>query len=109
MSNRPFTNSEIQEKISMFARKLSDAELDKFCRKDYSKLIFDINFPLFLKVPDNYTYAQKSAAVRDVGGLNRWTWKYEFQRNGYSYAISTQWYARNDEYVQRWLRNMNNS
>lgn len=104
MSDRPFTNSEIQEKISMIAGKLSDSDLDKFCRKDHSKLIFDINFTLFLKVPDNNTYAQKSAAVKDEGGLNRWTWKYEFQRNGYSYAISTQEYARNDEYVQRWFR-----
>lgn len=55
MSNRPFTNIEIQERISTAAKTLSDADLDKLCKNDFSKLIFDINFPLFLRVPDNFT------------------------------------------------------
>lgn len=108
MSNRPFTNREIQEKIAVASRNLSDAEIDKFCTKQYSKLIFDINFPLFLKVPDHFTHDRKSDAVKDEQGVNRWTWKYEFKRNGFSYAMSTQWYSRNDEYVQRLLRKMHN-
>ncbi|MFC5194774.1 hypothetical protein ACFPH8_05485 [Bizionia hallyeonensis] len=103
-SKRIYSNSEIQEKISVSARKLSDTDLEKLCLKDYSKITFNINFPLFLKVPDHFTYAEKSIAVKDEGGMNRWTWKYEIKRNGYSYAISTQWYPRNDEFVQRWLR-----
>lgn len=109
MSNRPFTNSEIQEKIAIEARKLSDSDLDKFCKKEHSKLIFDINFPLFLRVPDHFTFAQKSDAVKDEKGVSRSTWRFEFKRNGFSYAVSTQWYPRNDEYVQRWLRKMHNS
>ncbi|MEH6536645.1 MAG: hypothetical protein V7719_09645 [Psychroserpens sp.] len=42
--------------------------------------------------------------IKDHSGLNRWTWGFEFQKNRYSFAITTQGYSRNDEYVQRWLR-----
>ncbi|OBX26884.1 hypothetical protein LX77_00673 [Gelidibacter algens] len=104
MNNRPYTNNEIQEKISAAAKNLSDADLDKLCKKDHSKVMFDINMPLFLRVPEHFTDAEKSAAVKDKKDQDRWTWEYEFKRNGFIYAISTQWYARNDEYVQRWLQ-----
>ena len=104
MTERPYTNTEIQEKISATAKNLSDAELDKLCKKDHSKSTFDINFPLFLRVPEHFTANEKSAAVKDKKDQDRWTWDYEFVRNGFIYAISTQWYARNDEFVQRWLR-----
>jgi len=106
MSQRIYTNRDIQEKISLAAIKLSDVDLEKFCQKDDSKTIFDINSPLFVKVPDHYTHSQKMEAVKAVGGINRWIWKFEFKRNGFSYAISTQWYAKNDEYVQRWLHRL---
>lgn len=105
MSERPYTNSEIQEKISAAAKNLSDADLDKLCKKDHSKVMFDINGPLFLRVPVHFTDAEKSAAVKDKKDQDRWTWEFEFQRNGFLYAISTQWYARNDAYVERWLEN----
>lgn len=106
MSQRIYTNRDIQEKIALAARELSDVDLEKLCRRDYSKTVFDINFPLFIKVPDHFTHAQKLDAVKDEGGMNRWTWKFEFQRNGFSYAITTQWYGRNDEYVRRWLHKL---
>jgi phosphomevalonate kinase len=104
MSKRIYTNREIQETIANVISKFSQSDLDKYCRQDYSKMVFDINFPLILKVPDYYTYTEKSEAVKDEGGMNRWTWKFEFRKNGYTYAITTQWYARHDEDVQRWLR-----
>ncbi len=103
MNKRIYTNKEIQEKVALAVSKLSEEEIDKLCNKDYSKLAFKINFPLLLKVPDYFTYAQKSEAVKDKGGMNRWTWKFEFKKKGYCYAITTQWYQRNDEYVKRWL------
>lgn len=106
MNKRPFTNIEIQEKISTEARKLSDADLDKLCKKDHSKMLFDINFPLFLRVPEHFTDREKSDAIKDKKDQDRYTWEFEFQRNGFAYAVSTQWYARNDEYVQRWLANL---
>lgn len=104
MSNRRYTNSEIQDQISTAAKNLSDADLDKLCKKDHSKSMFDINVPLFLRVPEHFTDAEKSAAIKDKKKQERWTWDYQFERNGFIYAISTQWYARNDAYVERWLR-----
>ncbi|WP_051209771.1 hypothetical protein [Gelidibacter mesophilus] len=106
MNQRIYSNTEIQEKISNAIKKFSDAELDKFCKKTHSKSVFDINMPLFLKVPEHFTDKEKTDAVKDGKGVNRWTWDFEFKRNGFSYAINTQWYARNDSYVQRWLQSV---
>ena len=103
MTNRLYTTAEIQEKISTVAKGLSDTDLDKLCKKDHSKSAFDISYPLFLRVPAHFTPAEKAEVLKDAKGVIRYTWEYEFERNGFIYAMSTQWYARNDEYVQRWL------
>ena len=103
MNKRLYSTEEIQEKISNVAKELPTADLDKLCKKDHSKLMFDISAPLFLRVPAHFTPAEKSEALKDAKGVIRWTWDYEFERNGFVYAMSTQWYARNDEFVQRWL------
>lgn len=103
MSQRIYSNTEIQEKISNTLKNLSDADLDKFCRKSHSKIVFDIKNPLLLKVPTHFTEAEKVNAVKDEKGVERWTWDYELERNGFLYAINTQWYSRNDVYVQGWL------
>jgi hypothetical protein len=100
---RIFTNREIQEKISNVSRRLSEAELVQLCNKRRSKEIFDINFPLFIKVPKNSSDATKRAAVIDDTGMNRWTWKFEFEKGEYLYAITTQWYERSDIKVKAWL------
>ncbi len=105
MSNRLYTTPEIQEKIATVAKGLSEAELDKLCRKDHSKSTFDISSPLFLRVPAHFTPAEKAEVLKDAKGVVRYTWDHEFEHNGFVYAMSTQWYARNDEYVQRWLSN----
>lgn len=91
-SDRLYSNKEIQEKVSKILPKLPTAELEKFCQKEYSKSIFDLNFPLLLKVPAHFTLMDKRDAVKDHSGLNRWTWKYEYERDGFMYALSTQWY-----------------
>ncbi|WP_299391713.1 hypothetical protein [uncultured Gelidibacter sp.] len=103
MSQRLYSNIEIQEKISNALQNLSDADLDKFCRKSHSKVVFDIKNPLLLKVPTHFTATEKADAIKDEKGMDRYTWDYEFERNGFLYAIHTQWHARNDAYVQRWL------
>ncbi len=104
MSKRIYTNQFIQEKLAEIVKSKPIDTLNKFCTKEYSKSIFDINYPLLVKAPTNWRYEQKRELVKDNKGVNRWTWKYEFQKKGFSYAITTQWYDRNDEYVQRWLR-----
>ena len=103
MNKRLYSTEEIQEKISNVAKELPTADLDKLCKKDYSKSTFDISLPLLLRVPAHFTPTEKSEAVKDAKGIVRYTWDYEFDRDDFLYAVSTQWYARNDEYVQRWL------
>jgi hypothetical protein len=103
-NKRLFSNQEIQLKISKVAQKLPTNELENYCELRRSKEVFNINFPLFKRVNANASQASKSEAVKDEQGMNRWTWKYEFEKDGFRYAITTQWYERNDKYVKQWLR-----
>jgi hypothetical protein len=50
MSKRLYNNREIQEKIANLARDLPETILQRFCNKYHSKEVFDINFPLLLKI-----------------------------------------------------------
>lgn len=100
--NRIYTNSEIQIKISERLNKLHPSELEKYFDKDYCKEIFNINFPLLLKTQSSTPSERKREMVKD-NGINRWSWKYKFEKENYLYAICTQWYEWNDEYVQSWL------
>ena len=100
---RLYTNTEIQIKITERAQTLSDVELNKLCDRDYSKYTFKNTYPIFIKVPQNSSKEERQSAIKDHN-YNRWTIRYEFIRNNYSYFITTQWYARNDVYVKDWLQ-----
>jgi len=100
---RLYTNKEIQLKISKAAERLPLEELESFCQKAKSTAVFGISFPLFVKLPATANQMSKRAAVKTEDDVNRWTWKYEFERNGYVYAVCTQWYPKNDALVQEWL------
>lgn len=79
-------------------------ELDKFCDKEYSKEIFNLNFSLLIKLSKDISDEKKSELIKlKLNGSNRWTLKYSIEKNNSIYAISTQWYQRNDEFVKRWL------
>lgn len=106
-TNRLYSNREIQEKIAFHVQKLPIEIIEKFCDKAYSKSIFDLNFPLLLKVSEHFTLAEKRAAVKDHTGLSRWTWKFEFEKGRFAYAITTQWYPWNDVFVEQWLKKHN--
>ena len=99
---RLFSNTEIQQRISSIAESLTDHELETLCDKFISKQLFGIDLPLFIKVSVTENQATKRQAV-SLRGYKRWTWKYEFVRNRFRYAICTQWYPRNDPFVQEWL------
>lgn len=73
------------------------------CTKQGSKKEFKTSLPLFVKVRSTADPETKRKAVQSRDGVNRWTWKFEFVRNGFSYAICTQWGLRNDQLVRRWL------
>ena len=102
-SSRSFNNTQIQQKITAVARNLSNFELENLCKKQYSKELFNIDFPLFVRVPTITSSKSKTEAVKDESGRNRWTWKYEFIKDKFIYAVSTQWYPRHDKHVKNWL------
>lgn len=104
-SERLYTNTEIQEKITEVAKDLEMDELKKLCEKEYSKKTFNRKnrFPVFTRISENSSIEERRLARKDDKGYNRWTDKYQFKRNGYIYYVSTQWYDYNDEYVKRWL------
>ena len=102
-NNRLYSNQEIQRRISSAAKRLTSNELEKLCDLQHSKEIFNIDFPLFVQVSKSITEESKRNAVKDSKGVNRWTWKYEFEKAGFLFAISTQWYEKNDIYVKQWL------
>lgn len=106
-AERLFSNTEIQKAIIKRAQNLSDDELNRLCDKDYSKDTFDNNHPIFVRVPQNASKEERQLAIKDHNNINRWTVKYEFNKNNYSYFITTQWYPRNDEYVKDWLQRKN--
>jgi len=72
------------------ARELPLEELEQLCAASASKEMFGISFPLFVRVPELTNQAQKRKAVKTADDVSRWTWKYEFTRNGFAYAICTQ-------------------
>lgn len=101
--NRLFSNKEIQQRISSIAQSITKHELESLCDENTSKELFGISFPLFIKVPSTENQATKKQSVKSNDGVNRWSWKFEFVRDGFSYAICTQWYPKNDLLVQQWL------
>ena len=103
--DRLYNNTEIQELIVAKARTFKNTDLERYCRDDYSKIKFDLNYSLFIKMPKDSSQEMLENSVQDHNQLNRWTWAYKFNVGDYIYAITTQWYDRNDEYVQKWLRN----
>lgn len=106
-AERLFSNTEIQIKITKRAQTLSDVELNKLCDRNYSKATFNNTYPIFVKVPQNSSKEKRQSAIKDHNNKSRWTIRYEFIRNNYSYFITTQWYPRNDVYVKDWLQRTN--
>ena len=100
---RIFSNKEIQQRISLVAETLHENELKLLCDAQYSKEIFGISFPLFIKVNAVENQTTKRNIVKTNDGVGRWTWKFEFIKNGFSYGVCTQWYPKHDQAVKKWL------
>ena len=101
--DRLFNNTEIQELIVVKAMKFDNDELTKYCREDFCKIKFDLNYPLFVRMPIKSSQEELESSIKDHNEQSRWTWKYKFTVGDFVYAITTQWYDRNDEYVKKWL------
>ncbi len=102
IKTRLFSNREIQKKIYDVLKEKSETELQKYCDKDYSKQILNLDFALLLKAPKHLSRIEKSDFVKR-NDVNRWTWKYAIPKENATYLICTQWYERHDEYVKEWL------
>jgi hypothetical protein len=101
-NSRIYTNTEIQIKVSNALKNFNHLELDKLCDTDLSNEIFNLNFSLLIKLRKDFS-KEKIEELIKRNGLNRWTLKYPIEKNDSIYAITTQWYPRNDEFVKRWL------
>lgn len=99
-----YNNTEIQIRLTEVAQHIPLEELDRLCNPEYSKQVFNNNYPIFVRLPLNSPSEIKQKAIKDHNNIARWTWKYEFERDGYCYAVSTQWYNRNDDGVEKWLK-----
>lgn len=97
------SNTEIQVRISNVAKGLSKKELNQLCTKHFTKEIFDLNKPLFIRAPKNTNLQKKRELVKSSDNVNRWTWKYEFEKEDELYTISTQWLEKHDRLVLEWL------
>ena len=67
---------------------MSDDELKKLCDEEYSRKIFKNTYPIFVRVPQNASKEEKQKAIKDHNDKNRYTVKYEFSKNGYSYFVT---------------------
>lgn len=103
-AGRIYDNAEIQRLICHTAADLPPKELDQLCNQEYSKKELGLSFPLFVRVNEKASRLEKARAVKDDKGRNRWTWKYSFNRNGYDFAVCTQWYSKHDPLVRDWLK-----
>ncbi|MGB5835314.1 MAG: hypothetical protein WBG92_25465 [Thiohalocapsa sp.] len=102
-SERLYENREIQQRITAIAKTFTKQELDRLCDLQVSKKEFNLSFPLFVRVPSETNQTGIREALEDEKGYKRWTSKFRVVRDGYIYAVCTQWYARQDAYVKRWL------
>jgi hypothetical protein len=103
--DRIYNNTEIQELIVDKAKNFAEEELAKYCREEYCKTKLDLNYALFIKMPISSSEEELDASIKDHNEQSRWTWRYKFTVGNFAYAITTQWYDRNDEYVKKWLLN----
>lgn len=78
---------------------ISESEVKKMTDKDYSKMIFDMNFPVLKLV-------NKKLSMIENRTVDNYT-RYYANPNNYGdlrYLISSEWYDRNQEAYIRWLK-----
>lgn len=78
---------------------ISPIEVNKMTKDDYSKMIFDMNYPVLKKVDESKSITEN----RTVGDYTRYYAEpYDFKDS--QYLISSEWYDRNQEDYIRWLK-----
>lgn len=78
---------------------ISEIEVKKMTEDDYSKMIFDMNYPVLKLVDENLSINEN----RTVGDYTRY-YADPFDYKNSRYLISSEWYDRNQEDFIRWLK-----
>jgi hypothetical protein len=78
---------------------ISDIEINKLTTMDYSKIVFDMNYPILKKINNNFSIKEN----RLVGEYTRY-YAEPIDCNNTSYLVSSEWYDRSQEDYIRWLK-----
>lgn len=78
---------------------ISEIEVKKLMEVDYSKMIFDMNYPVLKKVDENLSIKEN----RMIGDYTRY-YSDPYDYKNFRYLISSEWYDRNQEGYIRWMK-----
>ncbi len=78
---------------------ISEIEVKKLTEDDYSKMIFDLNYPVLKKVDENLSIKEN----RMIGDYTRY-YSDPYDYKNFRYLISSEWYDRNQEGYIRWMK-----
>lgn len=81
------------------SEKISELEVHKLTTEDYSKMIFDMNYPV-LKLVDEKKSIKEN---RMVGNYTRY-YAFPYFYMGKQYLISSEWYDHSHESYTKWLK-----
>lgn len=78
---------------------ISDSEIKKLQSPEYSKMVFDMNFPILKEVDVRLPILEN----RMESGYTRY-YAHPINSGNSKYLISSEWYDRNQEDYIRWLK-----
>ena len=78
---------------------ISELEVQKLTKDDYSNMIFDMNYPVLRLVDENFSITEN----RTIGDYTRY-YADPYIYNNSKYLICSEWYDRNQEGYIRWLK-----
>lgn len=78
---------------------ITETEVKKMTESDYSKMVFDMNYPVLKVVDESIPILDN----RTIGDYTRYYAESYYFKNS-RYLISSEWYDRNQEDYIRWLK-----
>ncbi|UMB60647.1 hypothetical protein MHL31_00195 [Lutibacter sp. A80] len=78
---------------------ITDLEIERLQKSDYSKMTFDLNYPVLKKVDEKISIVEN----RTIGKYTRYYAKPQKNKNSH-YLITSEWYDLNQEDYIRWLK-----
>ncbi|PWK18557.1 hypothetical protein [Xanthomarina spongicola] len=78
---------------------ISEIEIKKLTEENYSKMIFDMNYPVLKLVDENLPTINN----RTIGDYTRY-YANPYKSYNSRYLISSEWYDRNQEGYIKWLK-----